>query len=260
MKKEYILFIDSGIGGLSTLAKSIKHFNYDYIFYADNKHCPYGGHTKAEVLSYFINIINKMCLKFKINFIVIACNTATAAAVDDLRAIFKEKTIIGAEPAVALASKNGFKRILALTTPLTSTLKRYKTLCMHQDSNISTLAKSNLVEIIENYYFNQNFKNKLTLLKITASICKSAKFFDCIVLGCTHYVFLIPFIKQISKISLIDGNHGIANNLISQLAHKTIKSTKESTIKIVLSSPNLQLQKKYKKILSQTLANYKILC
>lgn len=260
MKKEFILFIDSGVGGLSTLASTIDSFKFNYIFYADNKNCPYGNHSKEEVFNFLTSIIRKMCLKFHIKFIVIACNTATAAAVDDLRAIFKDKIIIGAEPAIALASKNGFKNILSLTTPLTSTLERYKTLSELQKSKITTLAIENLVKLIENYYLNQTLKNKLALLKITTSICDTAKNFDCIVLGCTHYVFLRPFINQISKISIIDGNHGIANNLIHHLLHENKPISPKFAVNFILSSQNLQLQKKYKKILSQTLANSKILC
>ena len=100
--------------------------------------------------------------------------------------------------------------------------------------------------------FNQR-NNKSILLKKTKNN-------DCLVLGCTHYVFLKPFIKQLSNIKLIDGNAGIANNLTNILDKNKTKSTDKLGLKIILSNENQRLAKIYKKILSQTLANSNYLC
>ena len=192
--------------------------------------------------------------------IVIACNTATASAIDELRLIFKNIFFVGAEPAINFAYKNGFKNVLSLTTPLTSTLKRYKILSNSLPINISTYANPNLVKIIEDFYFNPSLKNRLNLLKTIALICKKKQNFDSLVLGCTHYVFLKPFLIQFSIKSIIDGNLGISHQLIDKIKHIYLQNSNKTTIKIILSQENKGLIKKYKKILSQTLANYKILC
>lgn len=259
--KKYILFIDSGIGGLSTLAECIKKINYNYIYYADNKHSPYGSHSKKEILKYLIEIIEKIKQKFNLASIVIACNTATASAIDDLRKQYKNMEIIGTEPAIFYASKLHYKNILSLTTPLTKSLMRYKKLIKKTNLNIHTLSLPNLATDIENFYLNSTFFNRYLLLKSVTSILNKVKKFDCIVLGCTHYIFLKPFFKQFNYNKIIDGNNGIANNLTNKIfISNTAIFNKKTCLKIKLSNKNYILSKKYKKILSQTLANFDNLC
>lgn len=258
MKKEYILFYDSGIGGLSTLQETIKIFNYNYLYYADNKHSPYGNQTKEAIFFYIAQVLTELTKKFSIKFVVIACNTATAAAISQLRNQFKDITFIGTEPAINLAKKFNFKNILSLTTPLTMTLDKYKLLLT--DDNIITIGMPNLAKSIENYYLSPSFFNKTKLLKQVCYILKKSTKYDCIVLGCTHFVFLKPFIRQFSKINLVDGNTGISKNLIAKLNSLNIKQTKKSYIKILLSDKNKIAIKKYKKILCQTLAKWNELC
>lgn len=260
MKKNYILFFDSGIGGLTTLAKTISLLKYDYLYFADDKHCPYGAHNKQEILNYLTTIISSILTKYNIKFVVIACNTATASAIDELRILFKNIIFIGTEPAINLALKKGFKKILSLTTPLTSTLNRYAFLCQKATTKVKTISIKNLVYNIENYKFNSTLKNKFILLKNVATICRQSKNHDCIVLGCTHYVFLKPLIKQFCNLPLIDGNLGVTKNLVSHLYTQSIKKHNKTSVNIQLSSKNKVLKKKYKKILSQTLANSDILC
>ena len=260
MKKEYILFIDSGIGGLSTLAETIKSFNYNYLYFADNKNCPYGNHSKQEIFSYLKNIIDQLTKKYNFKFVIIACNTATSAAIDKLRTTFNNIIFIGTEPAINLASKNGHKKILSLTTPLTKKLERYKTLKQKSSSKIKTLSINNLVENIENFLFLDSPKNRFNLLKDIFFICKTAKFYDCIVLGCTHYVLIKPQILEFLDIKIYDGNEGVSKNLLNLLKENHIKPLKKSSIKVLLSQKNYGLTKKYEKILSQTLANFNIMC
>lgn len=251
MKKDYILFIDSGIGGLSTLSSAIKLINYNYIYFADNKNSPYGNHQKEEIITFMKDIISSVCKNYNVKIIVIACNTATASSLDELRAIFLDKIIIGTEPAVNLAVKSGYKNIFSLTTPLTKTLLRYKKL-ENKAKHISTVTYPNLASLIDDCFLMPTFQNSFEILKIAADISKLALNFDCIVLGCTHYVFLKPIIKQFSNKPLIDGNFGIASRMSSFVPSKNY--TKKSNIKIILSKPEKSLEKKYIKILSQTLA------
>jgi len=260
MKKDYILFIDSGIGGLSTLAKCMKTIKSNYIYFADNSHAPYGNRSKNEILEFLRNAINDFSQKYNIIFVVIACNTATAAALDDLRAIFADKIFIGTEPAVHFAEKNGCKNVFSLTTPLTKNLIRYQTLCKKQDSKIYTKSIVSLSTIVENYCYFGTLKTRFELLKTVAKIIMQANKFDCIVLGCTHYVFLKPFFMQLSNKKLFDGNDGISRNLEYFLLKKHYKFTQFSSVKFIFSKQKRGIIKKYEKILSQTLANSKILC
>lgn len=251
MKKDYILFIDSGIGGLSTLSSAIKTTKFNYIYFADNKNAPYGKHTKEEIIIFLKDIISNLCKSYEIKIIVIACNTATAASLDELRAIFSDKIIIGTEPAVNIAVKNGYKHIFSLTTPLTKTLLRYKKL-ESKAENIQTYSYANLASLIDSYFLNCSYKLRFELLKIVSDFLKISADFDCIVLGCTHYVFLTPFIRQFSNKPLIDGNTGIIKRMLSFLPLDS--KIKKSHIKFIFSKPENTLEKKYIKILGQTLA------
>ena len=125
MKKEYIVFIDSGIGGLTTLSESIKLINRDYIFFADNKHAPYGSHSKKDIYSYIKNIIDNLLQRYHINNIILACNTATTSAIEKLRLTYPNINIIGTEPAVNLANKYGLNSAFCIATPTTIKQQKY---------------------------------------------------------------------------------------------------------------------------------------
>ena len=116
------------------------------------------------------------------------------------------------------------------------------------------LGLPNLAKNIENYYLNPTLQNKATLLEDICFILEASKNYDCIVLGCTHFIFIKPLINQLTNLHLIDGNIGIANYLLINLNNLKIKPIKKYHIKILLSDKNQILAKKYKKILLQTLA------
>ena len=87
-----ILFYDSGIGGLSTLAKTIQILpNEKYIYFADNLHVPYGNRTNQEICDLVYANILALLKRFKVKLIVIACNTATSLAIDFLRSKIQRK-------------------------------------------------------------------------------------------------------------------------------------------------------------------------
>ena len=117
MKKEYILVIDSGIGGLSTLCEIYKVLPANYIYFADNKNAPYGKHKKEDVYNFLETIIGSVCLKFKVSMVVLACNTATTTSIEKLRDKFTGIKFIGTEPAIKLAGSFGNKKILSVATP-----------------------------------------------------------------------------------------------------------------------------------------------
>ena len=103
--EQSILFYDSGIGGLSTLSSTIKLLPCErYIYFADNKNVPYGNRTKQEISNLVFENISRLLSRFKIKLIVIACNTATSLAIDDLRTKINIP-IIGIEPALKVAER-----------------------------------------------------------------------------------------------------------------------------------------------------------
>lgn len=255
MEREYILFIDSGIGGLSTLSKTMETLPAKYIYYADNAHAPYGTHSRSEILEFLCGIINNLSKKYKFRIVVLACNTATTCCVRILRKIFKNLIIIGTEPALKLAKNHGFNKILAITTPATAKQNKYLQLKKAQNALISTHKSSNLASVIEDYFAQQSFLSYIKLLKCLCSISQKAQKFDCIVLGCTHYVLVSDILRKFTQKPLIDGNNGIRKQ-VEQIFYKLVLHKEDSPFVVFEFSKSTKFaEENYKKILSQILAN-----
>lgn len=253
MKKEYILFIDSGIGGISTLAETMKIHNFNYLYFADNLHCPYGSHSREEIRFYLKDIIINLSKKYSFKIVVLACNTATASSISYLRSEFSDLIFIGIEPAVHLLNSLEYKRPLVIATPTTICQKKYLNLISSVEINIKTLALSNLAINIELFLTKNNLKNKVNLLKDIFLLKKISTKNDCIILGCTHYSLIKDLIKKYIFIPLIDGNYGVSKNIKKYSELLGYFSNKTSLL--ILSSKNQIKQKqKYLKILEQILA------
>lgn len=259
MKSEYILFIDSGIGGLSTLAETMKILPANYIYYADIKHAPYGLKSKQTLLEFLTCIINDLRKKHNIRIIVLACNTATACCVKNLRKIYRNIQIIGTEPALKLATDHNFSKILAITTPATAKQEKFLELKASLNKNIKVIPMQTLATDIEEHYTTKSYFSHIKLLKDLCFIARHAKPFDCVVLGCTHYVFIKEQLANLIKKPMIDGNFGVAKRVKSFADAKIINSEKPSVIIKSSKSSNFAKQN-YKKILSQILANLQNLC
>ena len=249
MRKKYILFIDSGIGGISTLCSAIKKINNNYIYYADNLHAPYGKLSKTQIFTYLKNIISLLKQEYNISVVVLACNTATTSAINNLRESFKDITFIGTEPAVMLAKKLNYKKIACIATLATVKQEKYLELCNSLNAYVKHISMPNLATNIEKYFFNPSINNYIDILKDIFYIKSKITDCDCLVLGCTHYVMIKDILKKYISIPLIDGNNGVVNLLL-----KTQKSLEKSSVMIFLSNNSNELKQKYIKILNQTLA------
>ena len=224
MKKEYILLIDSGIGGLSTLAEFIKNIKTNYLYFADNAHCPYGNHTKNEIIHYLKDAIISLSKKYYFKIVVIACNTATASAIENLRENFPNITFIGIEPALKLSYDKGYKKILSIATPLTLKQDKYIKLTSKFNIKIKSYACKNLAKNIENYCIDNSIYKKYLLLKEIYQIKKLSKYYNCIVLGCTHYSIIKNMIINHTKKIIIDGNAGVSKKLLKSLSKNDMEN------------------------------------
>lgn len=249
MERNYILFIDSGIGGLSTLKTALKMIKANIIYYADNLHAPYGKHNKDEIFEYLKNIISLNLEKYKIKLVVLACNTATTSSIKSLRAYFKNITFIGTEPAIMLAKTLNFKNIACIATKTTIEQYKYEELCIKSNAHITSIPLPNFATAIENYFTSPTIYNKLEIIKTIFYIKSMLTDCDCLVLGCTHYVLIKEILKSYINIPLIDGNIGTC-----KMIEKLSKKSSKSTYKLCFSNYNPELKRKYIKILKQTLA------
>lgn len=224
-------FFDSGIGGLSVLREALALMpNESYIYYGDCDNAPYGTKTKDEVRKLTFDAVEFM-VKKGIKALVIACNTATSAAVRDLRQAYGFP-VIGMEPAVkpavAKTSDEG-KRVLVLATPLTLKEEKFQNLVSRFDSAhiVDMLPAPKLVEFAEKFVFD----GPDVVSYIKEILPEPNDRYGTMVLGCTHFPLFRKTLESIlpSHIEVIDGNKGTvhhlqdilkAENLLNQGTHK----------------------------------------
>jgi len=219
---------DSGVGGISVL----RHIHAllpheDLIYLADSKYAPYGNKTAEEIIQRCL-ILSDDLLQKNVKAIVVACNTATAAAIDTLRETF-DIPIIGMEPAVkpaAEASKNGVIGVLATVGTLKSAQFAALLEAYGRDVKVVTQACVGLVECIERGELDTE-NTKALIRQYTAPLLTEGA--DTIVLGCTHYPFVADAIRNIvgNKITLIDTGAAVAKQLKRQLQEKGLLSTSQ---------------------------------
>jgi glutamate racemase len=187
---------DSGVGGLSIWEELIKKFpNENVIYYADSANCPYGPKSKDEIVNLTSNITDFLISK-ECKIIIVACNTATAAAIDYLRESYNIP-FIGMEPAIKPASLNSqTKSIGVLATEGTFNGRLYLETSQRFASDVKLNVKvgDKLVDIVENGLVHKA-STKLYLSELISPLIKQD--IDHLVLGCTHYPFLTPVLKSI---------------------------------------------------------------
>lgn len=189
---------DSGIGGLSVLKELLKVLpDEHYVYYADTAHCPYGEKPREYIIDRARHITSFM-LEKGADIIVVACNTATAAAIKSLRAEWKDVPFVGIEPAVkpaALSSSTGVIGVLATA----GTLKggNYLDLRDHYSDIVRVVEHvgSGFVELVERGVLEGPEAEAVVRGSVESLLAAGA---DNLVLGCTHYPFLVNAIRAVA--------------------------------------------------------------
>ncbi|WP_223067905.1 glutamate racemase [Paenibacillus caui] len=223
-----IAFFDSGIGGITVLHEAMKKLpDEDFLYFADTLHVPYGTKSLTEVNQYVKESVGTI-MQEEIKALVVACNTGTSAAINELRSLYTIP-IIGMEPAVKPAVERSLeegRRVLVFATPLTLSQSKYADLVARVDDHsiVDSLPLPELVEYCENLNFDRQeignyFKRKLGHLDLGQ--------YGTVVLGCTHYPFYKEILKEIlpTHLELIDGSRGTVNRLIDRLREQGLQGT-----------------------------------
>lgn len=212
-------FFDSGIGGVTVMQAALKAVkNADFIYYADTKNVPYGTKSKAQVRSYVLEAADFL-VRRGVGILVVACNTATSVAIEELRQTY-DIPIIGMEPAVKPAVENHKdKRILVTATELALKEDKLKKLITRLDCEdiVDLLPLQDLVGFAENGIFDAEavtlyLKNQFSQFDMQR--------YQTLVLGCTHFIYFKPLISALlgPHIDIIDGNAGTVNRLLTTLS------------------------------------------
>lgn len=202
---------DSGIGGTS-IWKEITALlpNENTIYLSDSKNAPYGEKSKEKIIELSIKNV-EFLLQQNCKLIVVACNTATTNAIKTLRHKYKIP-FIGIEPAIkpaALKTQTNTIGILATKGTLNSELFEKTSNTISKQITIKEKIGKGLVELIEEGKLESKEISDLLSSYITPMINDSV---DCLVLGCTHYPYLIPQIRKIvgNKMQIIDSGEAVA--------------------------------------------------
>ena len=217
-KQDYIGLFDSGVGGISVLRHMVRLMpNERYLYIGDSANAPYGTKSKEQVKELSFAVAEKLMAR-GIKALVVACNTATSAAINELRSAYPDLIVVGIEPALKLAADrfpNGNLGVMA--TPMTLREEKFDLLLHRFDDQcrVSKIPAPGLVELIEQGKGNSAEAENL-LRQLLKDYIGSL---DALVLGCTHYPFASEAIARVlgEQVMLLDGGDGTARETLRRL-------------------------------------------
>ncbi len=225
---------DSGVGGLSVLrAIHARLPNENLLYFADQDHVPYGSRSLEEVRT-LSEEITRFLISKGAKIIVIACNTASAAALHWLREAFPEIPFVGMEPAIKPATEQSRSGVVGvLATPATFQGQLYASLITRFAGDITILQDTcaGLVEEIERGALDGEKTHQILDNALRNMLDRGL---DTLVLGCTHYPFAMPLIEQIcgDAVQVIDPAPAVARQVEYRLVSENVKSTHNAEGKI----------------------------
>lgn len=210
-KTDFIAVFDSGVGGISVLRELVKLMPQErYLYFGDSANAPYGTRPTSEVRALTLAASERLMAR-GCKALVVACNTATAAAIADLRAKYPDKIIIGIEPALKVAADHfPGGEIGVMATQVTLREEKFDVL-LHRFTDactVHTIPAPGLVELVERG-MAVSAESEALLRPLLAPYRGRL---DALVLGCTHYPFAAPVISRLlgERTALLDGGPGTA--------------------------------------------------
>jgi glutamate racemase len=249
---------DSGIGGLSILKHLKQHLPFEtFVYLSDRAYCPYGAKGDAFIQGRSLDITHYLLQHHHIKALVVACNTATAAAIYTLRTQFSTMPIIGIEPAIKPALKHSQTKVITVFathgTVFSDKVKHLnqQLLIDYPTATIHLQPCEGLADAIDMHYcvdlnhpnihyWVKHYLNEAGLLN-TNTLKQSDNHSDTIILGCTHYPLIKPVFAQYLKdtITIIDNGDAVAQQLSTQLLKHgllNVNSTDNNHSDLFLSS------------------------
>ena len=246
MKDLPVGVFDSGVGGISVLSEMVRLLpGEDFLFYGDNANAPYGVKPREE-----IRRLAKECARHLytrgIKALVVACNTATSAAIEDLRREYTDIPVIGIEPALKPAVMTGSHPcVVVMATPMTVEGDKFHMLSdrFKEQAEVIALPCPGLMEYVEEGLYDSPIVEEYLTALLQPVL--GQKHVDAIVLGCTHYPFVRNRICQVAarltgrNVQILDGSEGTARQLKRRLEEMDLcaPGTGRGTITFEMSLP-----------------------
>ena len=215
-----IAVFDSGVGGISVLRELVKLMpEENYLYFGDSANAPYGTRTTGEVKLLTMNAAG-MLYERGIKALVVACNTATAAAIEDLREEYPNLVVVGIEPALKMATDR-FPRghVGIMATQVTLREEKLEHLVgRFPDAKVERIPAPGLVELVE----QGKAESPETEALLHQILDPYVGQLDAIVLGCTHYPFVKDAVRKVlgEAVVIVDGGAGTARQTRRLLEEK----------------------------------------
>ncbi len=212
---------DSGMGGL-TVWREVRRAlpEESLVFLGDGKNCPYGSRTREEIRRLADAAVARLVEEEGCKMVVVACNTATAAAIDLLRTKYAPMPLVGMEPAVkpaCLATRSGVVGVLATERSLDGDLFRRTAARYGEGIEVVTAAGRGFVELVEADREDTPEAEACVREVVAEMLARGA---DQIVLGCTHYPFLLPALRRVlagRDVAIVDPSPAVARRTVQLL-------------------------------------------
>ncbi|SFI51149.1 glutamate racemase [Collimonas sp. OK307] len=224
---------DSGIGGLSVLQHIHQHLPHeDLLYFADSAYAPYGDKSEAEISARSL-AVTEFLLQSGVKALVVACNTATTAAIQGIRSAYPDLPVIGIEPGLKPAASQSQSKIVGVLATK-ATLLSARLLTLQQQISAASGARFELqacvglVDQIEKGEL-RSAQTALLLRRYISPLIKQGA--DTLVLGCTHYPFVRPLIEEIvgeltsRPVTVIDTGAAVSRQLVKILTENKLLRT-----------------------------------
>lgn len=223
-KTDYIAVFDSGLGGISVLRHLRRLMPGErYLYFGDSANAPYGSRSTEEVRTLTLAATKKLMAEKPLKALVLACNTATSAAVKDLREAYPDLIVVGIEPALKLAADRfPGGRIGVMATEVTLREAKFDALLRRfgESCTVTKLPMPGLVQLVESGKADSSEMEELLHRLLANSIGN----LDAVVLGCTHYPLAAKAISRVlgDRVVLLDGGDGTARETRRRLLEKDL--------------------------------------
>ena len=236
-KQDYIAVFDSGVGGISVLRHLCREMPGEkYLYFGDSANAPYGSRPTEEVRELTLAAAEKLRREYPLKALVLACNTATAAAVKALREKYPGFIVIGIEPALKVAADHfPGGRVGVMATEVTLREEKFDAL-LHRFRESCTVAKipaPGLVQLIEAGQAESAEAETLLRQILSPYIGR----LDALVLGCTHYPFAARTISKIlgDSVMLLEGGGGTARETRRRLERSGLLEEGSGSVTVINS-------------------------
>ncbi|MGA7565042.1 MAG: glutamate racemase [Terriglobales bacterium] len=238
---------DSGVGGLTVLRALIERIpGADYLYFGDTARLPYGSKSAATVAHYAVDAVRYL-EDHGAELLVIACNTATALALDEIKAAAGVDVIGVVEPgAEAAAAASQKRRVVVIGTEATVSSHAYRRALEARNIVVREKGCPLFVPLVEEGWVEHPVTEQVARIYLAEAFSDDAVDADVLVLGCTHYPLIKPLLRRVAPahVAIVDSAestaHDVAHELARQRSFEATSSAKHESPEVTMESPRLK--------------------